>query len=80
MSATGLPQSIESTLAGGAADLMRIHPVVSILVMVVIILVLFIAFLLKDAKDERKLNREALVGNTAILSELKELIRGALHR
>lgn len=66
--------------AGGVDSLMGIAPLVTVLVLIIIVCVFFIWALLKDAREERALNREALKGNTIILTEFKEMIRGALNR
>lgn len=71
---------LEGAAAGGVSDLMKISPVVTILVLVIMALGWFIRSLLSDARDERKLNRDALTNSTAVIAELKELVRGAIHR
>lgn len=71
---------MEQVAAGGLNNLMSISPVVTILVLVVMGLCWFIRGLLQDARDERKLNRDALTGSTSVIAELKEMIRGAIHR
>lgn len=66
---------MEQTLTYGLAELLKLGAVVTVLVLAIVILLWFIRELLRDAKQERQLNRDALVNNTAVLSELKELIR-----
>lgn len=72
--------NFEATAAGGLGGLMEIHPVVSILILVIMGLCWFIKGLLQDARDERKLNRDALIASTVTLTELKELVRNAINR
>jgi len=71
---------ITKAAANGVNSLWDIAPIVTILVLIILALLWFISALLKDAREERTLNRAALQGNTAILSELKELIRGAISK
>lgn len=71
---------ITKAAANGVNSLWNIAPIVTILVLIILALLWFISALLKDAREERTLNRAALQGNTAILSELKELIRGAISK
>lgn len=66
--------------ASGVTDLMQITPMITLLILIILALLWFIRSLLIDARTERQLNRDALIGNTAILSELKELIRGAVSK
>lgn len=72
--------TIEGAAADGFASLMSLSPVVTILILVIMGLCWFIKSLLQDARDERKLNRDALNNSTAVIAELKELVRSALHR
>jgi hypothetical protein len=70
-----MERGMEQTLTYGLAELLKLGAVVTVLVLAIVILLWFIRELLRDAKQERQLNRDALVNNTAVLSELKELIR-----
>lgn len=71
---------MDAVVSGGFTDLMKLGPVITILCLIIIALCWFIKSLLQDAKEERKLNRDALVSNTQVISEFKELIRNALHQ
>lgn len=62
------------------SNLMHLSPLIALLLFAVLGLCWFIKTLLSDARDERTANREALVNNTAVLHELKELIRVVIHR
>jgi len=64
----------------GVKELLSVSPLVTALVLGIICLMWFIKTLLKEAKEERTLNREALINNTAVISEFKELIRNALNK
>lgn len=74
----------EPTLQGvtidGYADLLHVAPIVTLLIFIILGLCWFIKSLLQDAKCERKLNRDALMANTAVIAEFKEIIRAAIHR
>jgi hypothetical protein len=72
--------SIEASAASGIADLMKISPLTTLLILIIMGLCWFIKSLLQDARDERKLNRDALINSTAVIAELKELIRNALSK
>jgi hypothetical protein len=72
--------ALTSSAANGLNDLMHIAPVVTLLVLIIMGLCWFIRSLLQDARDERKLNRDALTNSTAVIAELKELIRSAIHK
>lgn len=72
--------TFEGVAASGFGELMKIAPIVTVLLLVIFCLCWFVKSLLQDARDERKLNRDALVSNTAVIAELKELIRGAINR
>jgi hypothetical protein len=71
--------TIEGTVAEGVSSLLSLSPIVTELVLTIICLLWFIKFLLTDAREERKLNREALNNSTAVIAELKEMIRGAIN-
>lgn len=71
---------IEDVIADGIRSLMNISPVTTYMVLSLIVLLVFIKILLNDARAERTLNRDALNNSTAVISELKEMIRGAIHR
>ena len=71
---------LSKAAGNGINSLWDIAPVVTVLVLIILALMWFISQLLKDAREERALNREALKGNTVILTELKEVIRGAINR
>lgn len=73
-------QDIGHATADGLASLMHISPLTTLLVLIVLGLCWFIRSLLQDARDERKLNRDALTNSTAVIAELKELIRSAIHK
>lgn len=66
---------MEGAAANGVNSLWNIAPVVTILVLAIIVLLWFIRNQLLDAKEERKVVRDALTGNTAVLARLEELIR-----
>lgn len=66
--------------ADGVTSVMGVSPIVTILMLIILAMAWFIRMLLLDAKEERRVTRDALIGNTAILSELKELIRGAVSK
>lgn len=70
---------IEEAIGSGLSSLFDISPLTTCLVLVIICLIWFIRFLLIDAREERKLSREALNNATSVISELKEMIRGAIH-
>lgn len=72
--------SIEKAIGGGLSDLLHINPLTSVLIFVVIGLCLFIRSLLQDARNERQLNRDALNGSTAIISELKGMIYAIVNK
>lgn len=71
---------LATTVNAGLQSLFTIAPIVTLLVLIVICQLWFIRFLLNEAKEERKLNREALNNSTAVISELKEMIRNAITR
>lgn len=71
--------TIEGAASEGIASLFGISPVVTILVLMIIALLWFVRYLLVDAQGERQLNRDALNNSTAVISELKEMIRGAIN-
>jgi sensor domain CHASE-containing protein len=70
---------METVAAAGFSQLMELGAITAVLVLVIIGLCWFITRLLADAKEERRLNREALIHSTEVISELKELIRSALQ-
>lgn len=72
--------SIEKAIGTGIDDLLHISPITSVLIFVVIGLCWFIRSLLQDARNERQLNRDALNGSTAIISELKGMIYAILNK
>lgn len=72
--------AIGQAAAGGFSDLMKISPLTTVLVLIILGLCWFIKSLLQDARDERKLNRDALMNSTSVIAELKELIRSAIHK
>jgi len=67
--------SLEHAASSGAASLFTLGPIVTILVLAIMGLIWFIKSLLQDARDERKLNRDALVNVTTVITELKEIVR-----
>lgn len=71
---------IDEAIGKGLSDLFDVDTHTTILVFVILLLIWFIRFLLTEAKEERSLNRNALTGSTTVLAELKELIRGAIHK
>jgi len=71
---------MEGAIADGVSGLIELSPVIAVLLLVIIGLCWLVRALLKDAKHERKLNREALLNNTSVLSEFKEIIRSAIQR
>ncbi len=71
---------ITGAAAKGVNSLWDIAPVVSILVLAIMVLLYFIRGLLMDAKEERKANRDALIGNTAVLARLEELILATVSK
>ena len=71
--------SIESAVGGGVSELMRLGPIVTLETLVLIVLCYFIRELLRDAKTERQLNREALNNSTAILAEIKGTLNAILN-
>lgn len=71
---------IAGAAANGINSLWHIAPIVTILVLVIIVLLYFIRLLLQDAREERKVVRDTLAGNTAVMSRLEELIRTTVHR
>lgn len=73
-------ETIEQAAAGGFAELMHISPLTTVLILIIMGLCWFIRSLLQDARDERKLNRDALTNSTAVIAELKELIRSAIQK
>lgn len=75
-----MERSVTDLTANSLKTIMDIAPVVSVLVLIIFVLIWFIYLLLKDAREERALNRDVVKGNTAILAELKEMIRGAINR
>jgi len=73
-------EDMTKAAAGGLTNLMGLAPVVTLLVLVCMGLCFLVWALMKDARKERTLVREALTGNTEILTELKEMVRNAVHR
>lgn len=73
MDAASTP-SIEAALGHGVRQLFDITPIVTILVLIIFGLCLFIRELLKDARNERQLNRDALNNSTALLAEMKGML------
>ncbi len=78
---------VEETTAQGLKELLNIAPIVTALVLFILILLFFIRALLKEAKEDKiqarkesELTRNALINNTAVNAELKELVRNALNR
>lgn len=53
--------------------------IAAVLLLVIMGLMLLVWILLKDARDERKLNRDALVANTAVLARFEEVLRTAIN-
>lgn len=76
MSAIG---DIEGAAAEGIKSLFGVDPLTTALVLAILALLWFIRFLLLDAREERKLNRDALTNATTVIAELKEMIRGAIN-
>lgn len=74
------PDNLEQAASTGFASLMTISPLVTVLVLFIMGLCWFIKGLLQDARDERKLTRDALVANTSVIAELKEMIRIAIAK
>lgn len=72
--------AVNGTVITEFTNLMHLSPLIAVLLFVILGLCWFIKTLLADARDERLANREALVNNTAVLHELKELIRVVIHR
>ena len=72
--------TIEGAVSEGIVSLFDISPITTLLILMIVSLLWFIRHLLIDAKEERHLNRDALNNSTAVISELKELIRGALTK
>ena len=70
---------METVVTAGMGQLMQLGAVVVVLLLVILGLCWFCRALLTDAKEERALTRDALIDNTKVISELKEIIRGALH-
>lgn len=73
MDATTTP-SIEAAVGHGISDLMKISPVVTVLTLSIIVLCLFIRELLKDARNERQLNRDAYKDSTAVIAGLTSMV------
>lgn len=71
---------METVVAQGVSEIIKLGSVTTILSLVILCLIWFIRELLKDARAERALNRQALTNSTEVIAELKELIRNALHR
>lgn len=71
---------LQGAAANGVNGLWHIAPVVSVLVLAIMVLLYFIRGLLLDAKEERKVMRDALVANTAVLARLEELIRATVSK
>lgn len=71
---------MEQVVSGGFTDLMKLAPIITLLCIIVIVMGWFIKSLLADAKEERRLNRDALINNTAVISEFKELVRGLVQK
>lgn len=80
MDAAATNTNIEQAASNGLGSLMNITPLVTVLVLIVMGLCWFIKGLLQDARDERKLTRDALVNNTSVIAELKEMIRIAIAK
>jgi len=74
----GTQVTMESTIAQGVSSLFGLAPIITVLVLIIVVLCWFIKSLLQDAKEERRLTRDALTGNTAVISEFKEMVRNAL--
>lgn len=72
--------SIEAAVGGGLYDLMHINSLTTVLLLIIMGLCWFIRSLLQDARDERQLNRDALNGSTAIISELKGMIYAIVNK
>lgn len=72
--------TLERAIGGGVSDLLQISPLTSVLIFVVMGLCWFIRSLLQDARNERQLNRDALNGSTAIISELKGMIYAIVNK
>lgn len=73
-------QTLEGAVSDGVSSLFGLAPIITILVLIIIGLCWFIKSLLQDAKEERRLNREALLGNTSVIAEFKEMIRAAINK
>lgn len=71
---------MEEVITKGVSSLMNLGPLVTLLLLVILGQFWIIKCFIKDAKDERTLNRDALMNNTAVISEFKELIRGAIAK
>lgn len=79
--------SIDKNIDKGVEQLLSVSPLVTALILVIVVLIWFIRDLLKSSKEDRMLSREdakhstnALINNTAVISEFKELIRNALNK
>lgn len=72
--------TIEGTISTGVTSLFGIAPIVTILVLIIIALCWFIRQLLADAKTDRKMVLDVVVSNTAVISEFKEMVRGAINQ
>lgn len=72
--------SLEAAVGGGLSELMRLGPIVTLETLIIVGLCYFIRELLRDAKNERQLNRDALNSSTAIIAELKGMIHAIVTK
>ena len=72
--------TVEKAIGQSLYDLLHIDPIISVLIFIVMGLCWFIRSLLQDARNERQLNRDALNGSTAVISELKGMIYAIVNK
>lgn len=66
-------------VSSAASKIVEAGTLFAFMLLVIAGLVSFIMFLMKELRDTRKESTTALVANTAIIAELKEIVRAALH-
>lgn len=74
------PQTIEAASANGINSLFAINPLTTVLVLAIMGLCWFIRSLMNDLRDAHNKAIDTLVANTAVVSEMKEMVRAAINK
>lgn len=73
------PNTLEAASANGINSLFAINPLTTVLVLAIMGLCWFIKSLMNDLRDAHQKAIDTLVSNTAVMSEMKEMVRAAIQ-